>query len=80
MTGWEGWVDPSKDSQEVCFECQDGPLGSVPTVHIGRDELVGAIVGACDGLLVGCAGFIIQDVVFACHDGSVGWDVVHILL
>ncbi len=46
------------------FECADGLFGFVPTVHIGWDELECAFVCVSDGKFVGCAGFIVQDLLF----------------
>ena len=31
--------DPCEDCQEVCFECANGSLRYIPSVHVGRDKL-----------------------------------------
>ncbi len=46
------------------FECADGAFGFVATMHIGWDELERAFVGVRDGKFVGCAGFVVQNLLF----------------
>lgn len=73
-------------ARKVHFEGAEGPFGSVCALHVGGYQLVGAMVGVHDGILVGSAGFIVHGVVMnreACHlevvyDGGVGWDAMGI--
>ena len=69
------------------FEGADGPFCRVAAVHVGWHELVGAVPGGRDGIAVGCAGFVVEDVsghmetsrFEARHDVVVGWDAVVIV-
>jgi hypothetical protein len=66
------------------FECADGAFGFVATMHIGWDKLKCAFVGVRNGKFVGCAGFVVEDLLFDLdvsgfetrHDFVVCWDAV----
>jgi hypothetical protein len=57
------------------FECADGSFGFVATVHVGWDELECAFVGVCDDKFVGCAGFVVQDLL--CDLDVAGFEARH---
>ncbi len=68
----------------MSFECVYGAFGFVATVHVGWDNLDCAFVGVSDDKFVGCAGFVVEDLLFdldvagfeSRHNFVVGWDAV----
>ena len=62
VVGREGRINTGEDGQEVCFKCSDGPFCGIAAVHVGWHQLVFAFPGGGDGVLVGVAGFVVEDV------------------
>ncbi len=68
----------------MSFECAYGAFGFVATVHVGWDDLECAFVGVSGDKFVGCAGFVVEDLLFdldvagfeSRHNFVVGWDAV----
>ena len=83
MSG-EGGIDARKDGEEMCLERLNCLLGLVATVHVRWDLLMCAFPYVCDGMYVGCTGFIVEDLhvnvnatcLESFHDGFVGWDAM----
>jgi hypothetical protein len=44
------WISAAQVSDEVIFPCGDCTLGSVAAMEMGRDQLVGYIIGVHEGL------------------------------
>jgi hypothetical protein len=84
--GLEQWCSSGKDGKEVIFKYMDGVFGCVAAVDVGWDQLQGAVIVG-NGLLEGCAGFIVYYVEFRlaacggepCKDVGVGSNVKGIL-
>ncbi len=57
----DGFVHSSKDGYEVVIENSDGPFSSIAMVHLRGHQLKLGIPSERDGLLVGCAGLVVQD-------------------
>ena len=53
------FVDAAESSNEVIFECTDGPLGGVPAMYTGRDELVVDVFSG-EKLLEDTGAFVIE--------------------
>ena len=68
----------------MCLERSNRLLGLVATVHVQWDLLMCAFPYVCDGLDVGCTGFIVEDLrvnfnatcLETFQDGVVGWDAM----
>ena len=71
----------------MCFEGLDGAFGYVASVHVGGDELVGAVPIFSDDSTVFCTGFVVQNLVVNCvgtccevtHELIVGWNAVSVV-
>ncbi len=48
----------------MSFECADGLFSFAASVHVGWDDLEFAFVCFFDGKFVGCADFVVQDLLF----------------
>ena len=58
---WERGCSPSQDSKEVVFEGVYSPFGSIAAMDIWGHKLESAPIRS-DCIIVGWAGFIVQDV------------------
>ncbi len=86
--GREGRVDAGQDGNEVIFERADGTFSAVLSMHVRRDKLRFCFPSEGDGLLVGCARLIVEDLKIyqktlghqPRHDGVVGSKAMAIAL
>ena len=83
----EGFGEAGEDAEEVDFEGLDGTLDGVAAMDAGRHELIGAVPVFVDGLVVLCAGLVVEKLVFhdmvalfeLDYDASVGCNVVAVM-
>ena len=55
----ETLIEPGQDGEEVGFEGLYRTLTPVAPIHIRWYQLEGCLPLECDGMLVGCTGFIV---------------------
>ncbi len=59
--GGEGGVNAGEDRNEMGFECSDRAFGGVVAVHVGWDQLVGAVPHVSDVPSIVGAGFVVEN-------------------
>ena len=81
---WELFIDSSEDSKKVIFEGANGALGSVASMHVGRNKLIRSSPFDFDDVFVRRAYFVVEDLKVnfmaagaeTSHDGVVSHNTV----